>query len=90
MNLKEKLSYFWNVTLGEDYQETENIQESDNPEYAELKKSLNRVQEIEEKYSKSDLKNKNKVVETVVINPKAIKKAAEINKEKEDKEIEER
>ena len=52
MNLRERLSHFWNETLGVDYPETENIEQSNSPEYDELKASLSRVQAIEEKFSK--------------------------------------
>ena len=98
MNLKEKLSYFWNVTLGEDYPQAEDIEKSNNPEFAELKESLNRIQAMENKYSKPSGSNKvgkgnsekNKIVETVVVNPKAVTKAVEANKENTSKEIEER
>ena len=98
MKLKEKLSYFWNVTLGADYTEKENIEESENPEYAELKESLERVKTIEQNFNKSTSSNKggkgnsgkNKIVETVVINPKVISKVAEAKKETVSKEAEER
>ena len=96
MSLKEKLSYFWNVTLGEDYPEAEDIEKSNNPEFAELKESLNRVQDIENKFSNSTAskkpvkENKNKIVKTVVIDQKAAAKTAEAKKETksvEEKEI---
>ena len=96
MSLKEKLSYFWNVTLGEDYPEAEDIEKSNNPEFAELKESLNRVQDIENKFSNSTVskkpvkENKNKIVKTVVIDQKAAAKTAETKKETksvEEKEI---
>ena len=37
MKLKERLSHFWNVTLGEDYPEMEDIEESNDPKYADRK-----------------------------------------------------
>lgn len=52
MNLRERLSHFWNETLGVDCPETKNIEQSNSPEYDELKASLSRVQAIEVKFSK--------------------------------------
>lgn len=92
MNLKEKLSYFWNVTLGEDYPETEDVEKSNNPEFAELKKSLNRIEEMENTYSKPASSSKGgkgnsgktKIVETVAIDPKAVKAMANKAQEKQE------
>ena len=94
MSLKERISYFWNVTLGVDIQEPqEDIETSTNPELAELKKSLERVKSLEEKSSNSSNNNKggkrkSKVVETVVIDPKVVSKVAEKKKESTSKDIE--
>ena len=95
MNLKERLSHFWNETLGEDYPETENIEESDSPEYAELKASLSRVQAIEEKFSKPSTGKKGgkgSIVENVSVDEKAAAKVAEAKKgnKEQAKEIEEK
>ena len=95
MNLKEKISYFWNVTLGVDIPEQENIETSNNPELAELKKSLERIKTLEEKAKsknsnsgKKGGKGNTKIVETVVVDPRAISKASEMKKESIDKDIE--
>lgn len=50
MNLRKRLSHFWNETLGVDY--PEKVEKSNLPEYAELKASLSRVNAIEKKFSK--------------------------------------
>lgn len=99
MNLKEKLSYFWNVTLGEDYPEEVNIEGSNLPEYAELKASLSRVQAIEKNFSKPSTGpstgkkgGKGSIVQNVSVDEKAAAEVAEAkkgNKEKA-KEIEEK
>lgn len=95
MNLKEKLSYFWNVTLGEDYPETEDVKKSNNPEFAELKKSLNRIEEMENTYSKpasSSKGGKGSIVQNVSVDEKAAAAVAEAKKgnKEQAKEIEEK
>lgn len=95
MNLKEKLSYFWNVTLGEDYPETENVEKSNNPEFAELKESLNRIEEMENTYSKpasSSKGGKGSIVQNVSVDEKAAAEVAEAKKgnNEQAKEIEEK
>lgn len=95
MNLKEKLSYFWNGTLGEDYPETEDVKKSKNPEFAELKKSLNRIEEMENTYSKpasSSKGGKGSIVQNVSVDEKAAAEVAEAKKgnKEQAKEIEEK
>ena len=95
MNLKEKLSYFWNVTLGEDYPETKDVKKSNNPEFAELKKSLNRIEEMENTYSKpasSSKGGKGSIVQNVSVDEKAAAEVAEAKKgnKEQAKEIEEK
>ena len=96
MSLKEKLIHFWNVTLGEDIQEQEDIETSNNPEYAELKKSLERVKVLEEKVTTSNNgkkggkgnSGKSKVVETVEIDTSAVAKQEKAQKESTKNDIE--
>ena len=99
MNLKKKLSYFWNVTLGEDYPETEDVKKSKNPEFAKLKKSLkkslNRIEEMENTYSKpasSSKGGKGSIVQNVSVDEKAAAEVAEAKKgnKEQAKEIEEK
>lgn len=98
MNLKEKLSYFWNVTLGEDYPKTEDVKKSKNPEFAELKKSLNRIEKMENTYSKyskpasSSKGGKGSIVQNVSVDEKAAAEVAEAKKgnKEQAKEIEEK
>ena len=75
MKLRERFSHFWNETLGVDYPQTENIEESNLPEYDELKDSLSRVQAIEKKYKKQST-GKN-IVKKVSVNEKNAAKVAE-------------
>ncbi len=55
MSLKEKLSHFWNETLGVDCPEEIDISDSQNPE---IKESLARVGNLEKKYQASSTSNK--------------------------------
>lgn len=81
MKLKERLSHFWNDTLGVDYEEEIDIENSQRPEDKELKQALGKVSELEKKYRISNSSNggKNagkKIVEKVdVDNAKATEKA---------------
>ncbi len=81
MNLKERLSHFWNDTLGVDCPEQENIEESKSPEHEELIASLARVNALAEKYRvssspKGGKGNSGKIVKTVVVDPRIAAKAA--------------
>lgn len=98
MNLRERLSHFWNETLGVDCPETENEQ-SNSPEYDELKASLSRVQAIEEKFSKPSTGpstgkkgGKGSIVQNVSVDEKAAAEVAEAKKgnKEQAKEIEEK
>ena len=95
MSLKERISHFWNVTLGVDIPEQEDIETSSNPELAELKESLERVKALEEKATskhnnggKKGGKGKSKVVETVTIDPREVLKVSEMKKENASKDME--
>lgn len=97
MNLRERLSHFWNETLGVDCPETENIEQSNSPEYDELKASLSRDQAIEEKFSKPSTGpstgkkgGKGSIVQNVSVDEKAAAEVAEAKKENKEqaKEIE--
>lgn len=97
MNLRERLSHFWNETLGVDCPEKVNIEESKLPEYAELKASLSRVQAIEEKFSKPSTGpstgkkgGKGSIVQNVSVDEKAAAEVAEAKKgnKEQAKEIE--
>ena len=99
MNLRERLSHFWNETLGVDCTETENIEQSNSPEYDELKASLSRVQAIEEKFSKPSTGpstgkkgGKGSIVQNVSVDEKAAAEVAEAKKgnKEQAKEIEEK
>ena len=99
MNLRKRLSHFWNKTLGEDYPETENIEKSNSPEYAELKASLSRVQEIEAKFSKPSTGpstgkkgGKGSIVKNVSVDEKVAAEVAEAKKgnKEQAKEIKEK
>lgn len=88
MNLKERLSHFWNDTLGVDCPEQENIEESQNPE---LKASLERVDNLEKKYYQaSSTSNKGgkgnsgkSIVEQVKVDSaKAMKQAKQVAESK--------
>lgn len=73
MSILERLSYFWNETLGVDCPDEIDIKTSTDPNYQELKESLQRVDEMESAlYTTSGNKggkgNSNPVVEKVVIN----------------------
>ena len=89
MKLKEKLSHFWNVTLGADYIEEIDIEKSTAPEMKELKESLNRIkilenrQELATSTPKGGKGNSGKVVETVAIDPRAVKAMANLAKQKQ-------
>lgn len=92
MNLRERLSHFWNETLGVDCPETENIEQSNSPEYDELKASLSRVQAIEEKFSKPSTGpstgkkgGKGSIVQNVSVDEKAAAEVAEAKKETKSK-----
>ena len=87
MNLRERLSHFWNETLGVDCPETENIEQSNSPEYDKLKASLSRVQAIEEKFSKPSTGpstgkkgGKGSIVQNVSVDEKAAAEVAEAKK----------
>lgn len=87
MNLRERLSHFWNETLGVDCPKTENIEQSNSPEYDELKASLSRVQAIEEKFSKPSTGpstgkkgGKGSIVQNVSVDEKAAAEVAEAKK----------
>lgn len=99
MNLRERLSHFWNETLGVDYPEKVNIEKSNLPEYAELKASLSRVQAIEKKFSKPSTGpstgkkgGKGSIVQNVSVDEKAAAEVAEAKKgnKEQAKEIEEK
>ena len=101
MNLRERLSHFWNETLGVDCPETENIEQSNSPEpeYDELKASLSRVQAIEGKFSKPSTGpstgkkgGKGSIVQNVSVDEKAAAEVAEAKKgnKEQAKEIEEK
>ena len=95
MKLKERLSHFWNVTLGEDYPEMEDIEESNDPKYAELKESLERVNKMENSFNKPSTGKKGgkgSIVENVSVDEKAAAKVAEAKKgnKEQAKEIEEK
>ena len=94
MNLRERLSHFWNETLGVDCPE---IEQSNSPEYDELKASLSRVQAIEEKFSKPSTGpstgkkgGKGSIVQNVSVDEKAAAEVAEAKKgnKEQAKEIE--
>lgn len=85
MNLRERLSHFWNVTLGEDYPEMENIEESNDSKYAELKESLERVNAMASNFNKPSTGKKGgkggkggkgSIVENVSVDEKAAAKVA--------------
>ena len=98
MSIKEKLSYFWNVTLGVDTQDVIDIETSTDVKYKELKESLQRVNEMERKLDASNKtgksgKSSKDVVQKVDIDYKTIKQAVErVNsnniKAKNEKDIE--
>lgn len=99
MNLRKRLSHFWNETLGVDYPEKVNIEKSNLPEYAELKASLSRVQAIEKKFSKPSTGpstgkkgGKGSIVQNVSVDEKAAAEVAEAKKgnKEQAKEIEEK
>lgn len=99
MNLRERLSHFWNETLGVDYPEKVNKEKSNLPEYAELKASLSRVQAIEKKFSKPSTGpstgkkgGKGSIVQNVSVDEKAAAEVAEAKKgnKEQAKEIEEK
>ena len=99
MNLRERLSHFWNETLGVDYPEKVNIEKSNLPEYAELKASLSRVQAIEKKFSKPSTGpstgkkgGKGSIVQNVSVDEKAAAEVAEAKKgnKEQAKKIEEK
>lgn len=77
MKLKERLSHFWNVTLGEDYPEMEDIEESNDPKYAELKESLERVNAMESNFNKPSTGKKGgkgSIVENITVDEKMLLK----------------
>ncbi len=53
MKVKERISHFWNETLGIDCPEEINILDSQRPEDQDLKESLARVDDLEKKYKAS-------------------------------------
>ena len=94
MKLKERLSHFWNDTLGVDYEEEIDIENSQRPEDKELKQALEKVSELEKKYRIPNSSNggKNagkKIVEKVdVDNTKATEEAEK--KAEQQKTVDER
>ena len=95
MKLKERLSHFWNVTLGEDYPEMEDIEESNDPKYAELKEYLERVNAMESNFNKPSTGKKGgkgSIVENITVDEKNAAKVAEAKRESKEqsKEIEEK
>lgn len=99
MNLRKRLSHFWNETLGVDCPGTKNKKQSNSPEYDELKASLSRVQAIEEKFSKPSTGpstgkkgGKGSIVQNVSVDEKAAAEVAEAKKgnKEQAKEIEEK
>lgn len=99
MNLRERLSHFWNETLGVDYPEKVNIEKSNLPEYAELKASLSRVRAIEKNFSKPSTGpstgkkgGKGSIVQNVSVDEKAAAEVAEAKKgnKEQAKKIEEK
>lgn len=95
MSLRERISHFWNDTLGVDCPEEIDISASNNPDDKELQESLSRVDEIEKKYkvalatsNKGGKSNSGKnIVEQVEVNSsKAIKQAEQ--KAVESKQVE--
>lgn len=99
MNLRERLSHFWNETLGVDCPEKVNIEKSNLPEYAELKASLSRVQAIEKNFSKPSTGpstgkkgGKGSIVQNVSVDEKAAAEVAEAKKgnKEQAKKIEEK
>lgn len=95
MKLKERLSHFWTVTLGEDYPEMEDIEESNDPKYAELKESLERVNAMESNFNKPSTGKKGgkgSIVENITVDEKNAAKVAEAKRESKEqsKEIEEK
>ena len=97
MKLKERISHFWNDTLGVDCPDEVNILDSERPEDKELRESLERIDNLEKKYeasitssAKGGKGSSTKVVEKVETNTsKAIKKAEEKNAEQKDIDIRE-
>ncbi len=80
MSILEKLRYFWDETLGVDCPDEIDIETSADPNYQELKASLDRVDEMEKTlYNTSNNKggkgNTNAVVEKVVINHEIAKES---------------
>ena len=95
MKLKERLSHFWNDTLGVDCPDEINILDSGRPEDEELKKSLARVDELEKKFkvssSSSSKAGKGLNIEVEADTSKAIEKAKQKTaKQKESDNREER
>lgn len=99
MNLRKRLSHFWNETLGVDCPEKKNIEQSNSPEYDEIKASLSRVKAIEEKFSKPSTGpstgkkgGKGSIVQNVSVDEKAAAEVAEAKKgnKEQAKEIEEK
>lgn len=94
MKLKERISHFWNNTLGVDCPDEINILDSERPEDKELKESLARVDNLEKKFKasssgKSGKGSGTKVVEKVETDTsKAIEKAEQ--KAVEQKNVDER
>ncbi|MBR1802369.1 MAG: hypothetical protein IJ777_00080 [Clostridia bacterium] len=78
MSLKEKLKYFWNVTLGEDYPTEKTLEQAiaTDSSLKELAESQARLDKMEANYGNSGKKGgkgNSKIVETVVISPEAVK-----------------
>ena len=98
MNLIEKLTYFWNVTLGIDCPDEVEIESDGSILAEEWEKSLERVGEMEKKFTSTSNKagkggKSNKLdVPTVTIDTKAVEKAqkskAQKASKKQDVEIE--
>ena len=86
MKLKEKISHFWNVTLGVDCPDEVDILDSNNLENAELIESMKRVNNLESKYKVSNSakggkgsnsSRDNKIVEKVKVDSTTANKIAE-------------
>ncbi len=98
MNLVEKLIYFWKVTLGVDCPDEVEIVSDGSTIAEEWEKSLERVGEMEKKFTSTSNKagkggKSNKLdVPTVTIDTKAVKEAqkseAQKSSKKQDVEIE--
>ena len=92
MKIKEKLNHFWKVTLGPDYEEQIDIENSTNPELQELKASLKRVKAMEKdlSYNNNAKGGKGRVVQAVAVDHKTINLAKQKQTKITEKEGKER